>query len=300
MEKQFDVELSLDNKKINIYRISSVVKPRDNSVIFITKQYAHMIEKMEGVHSCLFFIDKEIIVPSKMRYDNYFVLCDRPRMEMALFFHNNGITSRPQKEKGNWENGYFKADGSVIGEGSVIMEGAYIGSEVVIGRNVYIGSGVKLLGKVIVGDNTIIRENAVIGCEGLAYEHGENGELLTIPQFGGVIIGDNVVIGALTVVAKGAIDDTIIESGVKIDNSCFISHNVKIGENSAVVGETLLMGSVETGKGAYISGNVTVRDQLNIGEKSIVGMGSVVVKDVEDGKTVAGNPAREFGMKKTM
>lgn len=300
MEKQFDVELSLDNKKINIYRISSVEKPRDNSVIFITKQYAHTIEKMKGVHSCLFFLDKEIIVPTKMRYDNYFVLCDRPRMEMALFFHNNGITSHPKKETGNWENGYFKADGCVISEGSVIMEGAYIGSEFVIGRNVYIGSGVKLLGKVIVGDNTVIRENTVIGCEGLSYERGENGELLTIPQFGGVIIGDNVVIGALTVVAKGAIDDTIIESGVKIDNSCFISHNVKIGENSVVVGETLLMGSVEAGKGAYISGNVTVRDQLNIGEKSIVGMGSVVVKDVEDGKTVAGNPAREFEMKKTM
>lgn len=298
MKKQFDVELSLDDKKINIYRISSVERPRDNSVIFVTKRYAHMIEKMENIHSCLFFLDKEIPIPPRMKYDNYFVLCDRPRMEMALFFHNNGITSCPQKEEGNWENGYFKADGSVIGDGSVVMEGAYIGSEVVIGQNVYIGSGVKLLGKVIVGDNTIIRENTVIGCEGLAYECGENGELLTIPQFGGVIIGDNVVIGALTVVAKGAIDDTIIESGTKIDNSCFISHNVKIGENSTVVGESLLMGSVEIGKGAYVSGNVTIRNKLKLGEKSMAGMGSVVVKNVADGKIVVGNPAREFGIMK--
>ena len=174
------------------------------------------------------------------------------------------------------------------------MEGAYIGKEVVVGRNVFIGCGVKLLGKVFIGNNTIIRENSVIECEGLSYERDENSELFAIPQFGGVIIGDNVVIGALTVVAKGAIDNTIIESGVKIDNACFVSNNVRIGENTTIVGETLLMGSVEVGKCSDISGNVTVRDNVKVAEKSFSGMGSVIVKDIEDGRIVVGNPARTF------
>jgi len=298
MKKHFDIEFSLDNKMINIYWVSSVENPQDHSVIFVTEKYAHMIDKLQDIRSCLLFLDKGIQVSEKMRCDNCIVFCDRPRLELARFFHKNGITSLPQKEEGSWEEGYFKANGCVIGEGSVIMEGAYIGSEVVIGRNVYIGSGVKLLGKVLIGDNTIIRENTVIGCEGLANERDENGELFTIPQFGGVIIGDHVVIGALTAVAKGAIKDTIIESGVKIDNSCFISHNVKIGENAVIVGETILMGSVEIGKETFVAGNVAVREQIKIGEKSLAGMGSVIVKDVEDQKTVIGNPAREFESKK--
>lgn len=294
MEKKFDIELDIGNRMINIYGVSSVERPKNNSVIFVTEKYAHMMENLTNIRSCLIFLDKQIEIPHQMECDNCIVSCDRPRLEMARFFRENGITSLPQKEEGKWENGYFKAHNSIIGEGSIIMEGAYIGNEVVVGRNVYIGCGVKLLGKVIIGNNTVIRENTVIGCEGLSYERDENGELFSIPQFGGVIIGDNVVIGALTVVAKGAIDNTIIESGVKIDNACFISHNVRIGENTTIVGETLLMGSVEIGKYSNISGNVTVRDKVKVGEKSFSGMGSVIVKDIEDGKIVVGNPARTF------
>lgn len=292
MDKYFDIELDIESRKINIYRVSSIVSPKDNSIIFVTEKYAYMLENLINIRSCLVFLEKQIKIPQQIRSDNYIVLCDRPRLEMARFCYKNGITSIPRKEEGSWENGYFRAHKSIIGKGCIIMEGAYIGSEVVIGDNVYIGSGVKLTGRVQVGNNTIIRENTVIGCEGLAYERDENGELLMIPQFGGVIIGDNVVIGALTVIAKGAIDNTIIESGVKIDNSCFISHNVRIEKNSTIVGETILMGSVKIGKYSNISGNVTIRDKVEIGEKSFAGMGSVIIKDIGIGKTVVGNPAR--------
>ena len=117
-------------------------------------------------------------------------------------------------------------------------------------------------------------------------------KIITIPQFGGVSIENNVQIGANTVICKGAIDDTIIGNGSRIDNCSFISHNVKMGRDTIVVGEVLMMGSSSTGERAYLSGNVVVRDGVSIGKDALVGMGAVVTRDVPDGVTVKGNPAK--------
>ena len=93
-------------------------------------------------------------------------------------------------------------------------------------------------------------------------------------------------------ICRGAIDDTTIRKGSKIDNSCFISHNVQLGEDTFVVGETILCGSTTTGDRSYVSGGATVRDGMHIGSGAMVGLGSVVVKDVADNTIVKGNPAR--------
>lgn len=94
------------------------------------------------------------------------------------------------------------------------------------------------LGEAHVGNNVVIRENTVIGADGLTTDRDENGKALTIPQFGGVILEDDVQIGALTVIERGAIDNTTIKKGSKIDNSCFISHNVTIEEDAFLVYRT--------------------------------------------------------------
>ena len=161
-----------------------------------------------------------------------------------------------------------------------------------MGDNCYVGTGARLVGEIHMGSAVIIRENAVIGADGLSTDRDEYGRALTMPQFGGVVLEDNVQIGALTVIARGAIDNTVLKCGTKVDNSVFISHNVILGEDTFVVGETIMFGSSSTGKQAFISGNSTIRDGRHIGEKSVVGMGSVVVRDVEDGAVVKGNPAK--------
>lgn len=186
----------------------------------------------------------------------------------------------------------FIADGAVIGERVVIMPGAYIGGEAQIGNDVYIGAGVKIVGEAIIGNRVVIRENTVIGADGLSTDRDEDGRAATMPQFGSVILEDDVQVGANTVIARGAIDSTVIGKGSKIDNQCFISHNVKMGEDTFVVGETIMFGSSSTGKRAYISGNSTIRNGIHVGEQALVGMGSVVVKNVEDRSVVKGNPAR--------
>ena len=167
----------------------------------------------------------------------------------------------------------------------MIFPDVYIGKDVVIGNDVYIASGVKLVGSVTIGDHVVIRDNTVIGADGLTTSRNDNGEAITIPQFGGVSIEDDVQIGA-------NVDDTRIGRGSKIDSSCFISHNVSIGEDTFIVGETIMFGSSSTGKQVLISGNSTIRDSVHIGDKAVVGMGAVVVKDVLENSVVKGNPAK--------
>lgn len=294
MKKYFDVDISryVSEKKFHVYRPASLDKPKDNAVMFITKKFMKYAEALEQCEQCLVYWPEKINVPSIMAEKHAIVLCDDPRAEYCRFYRDNQITYYPKLEEYEVVNGAYIAKGAQIGEGCKVFPGAYIGSKVSIGNNVYIGSGAKLMGEISIGNNVIIRENAVIGADGLSTNRDEEGKALTMPQFGGVVLEDDVQIGALTIIGRGAIDNTVIGKGSKIDNSCFISHNVHLGEDTFVVGESIMFGSSSTGKQAYISGNACIRDGIHVGEKALVGMGAVVVKPVEDEQIVKGNPAK--------
>ena len=251
-----------------------------------------LVNAFENCINCLVFWPQDEEIPSHIKDRHVFIICADPRTEYCKFFRDNKITYYPEIEDFDLINGAIIAKNAIIGNNCRIFPGAYIGGEVTLGNNVYIGSGAKLIGKVVIGNNVIIRENAVIGADGLSTNRDEDGHAVTMPQFGGITIEDNVQIGALTVIGRGAIDNTIIGYGCKIDNSCFISHNVKLGEDTFVVGESIMFGSSSTGKQAYISGNSCIRDGINIGESAFIGMGSVVVKNIPDKAIVKGNPAR--------
>ena len=113
-----------------------------------------------------------------------------------------------------------------------------------------------------------------------------------VRHFGGVSIGDEVMIGANTCIARGTIDDTSIGNGSKIDTLCHIAHNVTIGKNVTLIAGSIIYGSVTLGDNSYIATGI-VKNQHKIEKNAFVGMGSVVVKDVPDGATVYGVPARE-------
>lgn len=294
MKKYFSVQASKysNDKDFEVVRPASLNKPHDNSVMFITQEHIAEWEAVLQVKECIVIWPEEVEVPEEVSKRHVVIKHTEPRLGYALFFRDNGITYNAKPTKYNLVNGAFIGEGAVIGKDTVIFPGAYIDSNAVIGDNCYIASGVKLMGSVTIGNDVIVRENTVIGSDGLTTRRDERGKVVTIPQFGGVTIEDNVQIGALTVIGKGAIDDTVIHSGSRIDNSCFISHNVQIGEDTLVVGETIMFGSSSTGKQAFISGNSTVRDGVSIGDKAFVGMGSIVIKTVADGAIVKGNPAK--------
>lgn len=294
MKEYFCVNVNrYDNSKdFCVVRPASLNCPKNNAVMFISEGYRDQIDAFRKCNDCLIFWPNSISIPKdiKERHAVYFV--NNSRNGYCSFFRDNNITYYPLVEEFEILNGAFIAKTAKIGNNTIILPGAYIGGEVEIGENCYISSGTRIVGEVNIGSNVIIRENSVIGADGLSTDRDENGHAITMPQFGGVIIEDNVQIGALTVIARGAIDNTVIKRGSKIDNSTFISHNVVIGEDTFVVGETIMFGSSSTGKQAFISGNSTIRDGRHIGEKSIVGMGSVVVGNVKDRMVVKGNPAK--------
>lgn len=289
--KLFEIKIESQEKQWYVFAPSSIENPTDYSVMFVNDRFINSWKQLLKVRDCVVFWPKEYPVFSELQQRHLVIPCDNPRLEYARFFQIHHIKNLPKNESVREVNGSYISDKAFLGEHVTIMQGAYIGSEVCIGNHTYIGYGVCLLGKVSVGSQVVIRENSVIGADGLSMEREVDGKMIPIPQFGGVCIQDGVQIGANVTVARGSIDDTIIGKGTMIDNHCFISHNVKIGENVAIVGESILFGSSEVGNNSFISGNVAVRDGKKIGKNTLIGMGSVVVKDVSDHSIMKGNPA---------
>lgn len=281
-----------ETKQFQVVRPASLSNPKDNAVLFVTEGFLKYWENILTVKECIVIWPDTQPVPNELSKRHAIILSKEPRYGFAKFFYDNNVTYNTMPKAYRNENGAMICEGAKIGEGTIVFPGAYIDGDVEIGKNCYIASGVRIVGDVHIGDNCIIRENTVIGSDGLTTRRNEEGKIITIPQFGGVVIEDNVQIGANSVVCKGAIDNTIIGSGSRIDNCAFISHNVKMGKDTIVVGEVLMMGSSSTGERAYLSGNVVLRDGISIGKDAFVGMGAVVTKNVPDGATVKGNPAK--------
>lgn len=154
---------------------------------------------------------------------------------------------------------------------------AVIGPEVTIERGVYIGPG------------------SVIGNSGCGYTYDEEAGWTFKPHEYGVILAEGVHIRGNVCVDRGSWRDTYIGSGTVIDNLVHIAHNVVTGDDCMIIAGAEVSGSCNLASQVYIGPNACVRERLNVGRRTIVGMGAVVVKDVPDGMIVAGVPARVFG-----
>ncbi len=194
-----------------------------------------------------------------------------------------------------------------------IGEYTHIGSNVCIGERVTIGNCCSIDGDISIGDDTVISDNvviknrvdigsrcriqalAVIGENGFGWTEDKDNKKKMIEHYGGVLIGNDVFIGSHVNIARGVIDDTIISDGVKIAPSTHIGHNNYVGEDAVIICSQLY-GSAHTGDNAYIVGSI-IRNHSVIGASSMVGMGSIVTKDVDPGTTVVGNPAEQMQRK---
>jgi len=163
-----------------------------------------------------------------------------------------------------------------IGKASVIGPGCIIGEGVALGEQARLYGNVTIYPGCLIGARAIIHSGAVIGADGFGIAREADGSWTKIPQIGRVIIGDDVEIGANTTIDRGALDDTMIEDGVKLDNQIQIGHNVRVGANTAMAGCVGVAGSARIGKrctiggGAIILGHLTVADDVNISAATLV------------------------------
>ncbi|MDP8078710.1 UDP-3-O-(3-hydroxymyristoyl)glucosamine N-acyltransferase [Phocoenobacter skyensis] len=191
-----------------------------------------------------------------------------------------------------------------VGANAVIESGAEIGDEVSIGAGCFVGKNTKIGAKtqlwanvsvyhnVQIGENCLIQSSAVIGSDGFGYANAK-GRWVKIPQTGGVIIGNNVEIGACTCIDRGALDATVIEDNVIIDNLCQIAHNVHIGTGSAIAGGAILAGSLKVGRYCLIGGASVINGHIEICDgTTITGMSMVIKSITEKGTYSSGTPAQ--------
>lgn len=180
-----------------------------------------------------------------------------------------------------------------LGEHVRIGHNCTLDGEITIGDHTVIWNNVVMLNRVTVGRNCDIHSGAVIGHDGFAYTEDETHRKHMVKHFGGVWIGNEVLIGENVCISRGTIDDTTLEDGVKIDALSHIAHNCFFSSNAVMAGPCRANGSVSVGSNAYLAGNI-IRNQCKIGADAFIGLGAVVVKDVPAGETVVGNPAKPF------
>ncbi|MFT6791141.1 MAG: UDP-3-O-[3-hydroxymyristoyl] glucosamine N-acyltransferase [Cellvibrionaceae bacterium] len=170
--------------------------------------------------------------------------------------------------------------GARIGDHTIIGAGCYLGRDTSIGEQSRLYPNVSIYRDVSIGKAAVIHSGAVIGADGFGFAKTENG-WQKIYQLGGVIIGDGVEIGANTCIDRGALDDTYIASGVKIDNQVQIAHNVRVGENTAIAGATAIAGSTKIGKNCTIAGAVGIVGHLSITDGVHITAMSLVTKSID-------------------
>ena len=183
--------------------------------------------------------------------------------------------------------------GAVIHDGVQLAGGCFIGADSVIGADSRLSANVVIYHAVTIGERVRVAAGAVIGSDGFGLAK-EGGQWLNVPQLGNVRIGNDVDVGANTTIDRGALDDTVIEDGVRLDNQIQVAHNVHIGAHTAIAGCVGISGSARIGKHCMIGGGSGIVGHLEIADHVIItGMTMVTKSITKPGVYSSGVPAQE-------
>jgi UDP-3-O-[3-hydroxymyristoyl] glucosamine N-acyltransferase len=231
---------------------------------------------------------EETLAVTQPRADVTFLIAGNPRL--SFMRAAGAYFSPPPPTPGVHPTAAVAADAVIdptahIGPGVVIGSGSRVGARSIIHANVVVYDRVRI------GEGVIINAGTVVGADGFGYERNERGELEKFPHLGGVVIEDEVEIGSNTSIDRGTLGDTVLKRRCRIDNQVHIAHNVVVGEDAAVIAQSMVGGSVRIGDRAWLAPAAVIMNKADVGTDAVVGLGAVVVKSVADSQTVMGSPA---------
>ncbi|MEL6390118.1 MAG: UDP-3-O-(3-hydroxymyristoyl)glucosamine N-acyltransferase [Bacteroidota bacterium] len=245
-------------------QISDKIRHGNHGIVVIENGTSEMYEALALIYDLVTSEDKSLIVPSIS-----------PNCEI----HPSAVL-----------NGSVHIDDHVVIEAAVS-----IGSGTRIGSHTKVKSGARIGPNVRVGQRCLIHENAVIGSEGFGFLKSDNGQRIRIPHFASVRIGDQVEIGASTVIDRGSVFDTIIGDGVKLDNLIQIAHGVRIGERTVIAAQSGVSGSTIIGRDCVIGGQVGIAGHLTIADGSQIQAKSGIASSIlPEGQKWYGYPALKY------
>ncbi len=277
-----------------IIKPSAIDRAKNNHITFINKKYADQFyELISATESKIVIVEKELVNEAELKLkftDIVFIVSSDPKKDVIeLFKAHFNPNKTPEKTIIHKQSAVSSS--AIIGNCVLIGAFAVIEDNVEIGDNSVIGPNTIIKSDTIIGKNVIIGGSNVIGGDGFGYVKNEQtNEYDHFPHLGKTIIEDNVHIGNNTCIDRGSLKDTIIRSGVKIDNLVHISHNVEIGKNSLIIACTMIAGSVTIGENSWLAPSSSIRNAISIGKNVTVGLACTVTKNIDDEQTVVGSP----------
>lgn len=261
-----------------------------NTVVFAKKYKPEYQESLNSHEKVLALVTKEYEGNLSCSY----IVSSNPRLDFIRVLTE---FYAERQFKGSIHPSAIIEEGAVIADDAIIGPMCFVSSGSVIGNRTILRSSVTVDNKAIIGSDCEIKSGVIIGQSGFGFERDEKGNPIKFPHFGRVIIGDNVYVGANTAIDRGTLGDTIIENNAKIDNLVHIAHNCHIGEGSFVIAGAILGGGTNIGKMCWVAPNVSVKEQTKINDGALVGLGAVVLKEVDANTVVVGNPAKILNKK---
>jgi UDP-3-O-[3-hydroxymyristoyl] glucosamine N-acyltransferase len=297
------------NPETKVYNLSKIEEGTEGTLSFLAnpKYTPHIY----NTNASIIVVNNSFIAEKKLKSS-----CTLIRVEDAYgsFAKLLGLYEQIKGEKKGIEQPSYIHPTSALGQNCYVGAFAYVGENVKIGNNVkiypqvYIGdntivgdncilfSGVKIYKDCVIGNNCTLHASTVIGSDGFGFAPNSENNYAKVPQIGNVVIEDHVEIGSNSSVDRATLGSTIIRKGVKIDNLVQIAHNVEIGENTVIAGQTGIAGSTKIGKNCMIGAQVGINGHIKIADGvKIAGQAGVASAIEKEGEIVQGSPAFTIG-----
>lgn len=272
--------------------LSFLANPKYEHYIYTTKSSIILVNKS--------FVPSSKVEATLIRVDNAYeafasllLLVDQARPRKKGIHPTAVIEPSAKIGSGVYIGAYaYIGENCIIGDDCALYPHVYIGDSTRIGKNCTLNPGVKIYHECILGEGCTIHAGTVIGSDGFGFAPQSETEFMKIPQLGNVVLEDHVEIGANVAIDRATMGSTIIRKGVKLDNLIQIGHNVEIGENTVMAGQTGIAGSSKIGKNCMFGGQVGIAGHIKIADGTKVGAQAGILGDVKDeNTTLLGSPA---------